>query len=136
MSRLQYHVASFCWVVGLLLLSALAWASEAAVAADPWEWLRDHWTQSVTGVAAFFVVWYVRRLDEKFAVLFAWKTEVDGVIGVHAQVWGHGEGCGPIWVHHRDPGQSVLHFREGDHPGSCTRCRALQGRVIPADPAP
>lgn len=122
--------AAFGLVAGSLVVTALAWASDAAQAPDPVGWLARHWTQTVTGVAAFLVVWYVRRLDEKFAVLFAWKTEVDGVLGVHAQVWGHGEGCGPIWVHHRADGQSALHFRASDHPGLCERCHGLQGRVV------
>jgi len=110
----------------------LAWAGEAARQPEPLLWVGQHWTGLVTALAAFFLVHYVRRIDGKFQVLFDWKTGVDLRLGVHDEVWNHGDGCGPLWVHHRSDGASALHFRSSDHPGLCERCRELQGHVLPA----
>jgi len=105
-------------------------AGKAVTVSKPTGWVMDHWIHILSAAAAFFVVHYVRRMDQKFDVLFEWKHQADERFGVHDQVWGHGGGCGPLWVHHRGDGRTAIHYRDGDHPGLCTKCKELHGQVI------
>jgi len=116
-------------VILSMSVAALA-ATDAAKAPDPLAWATSHWTQLTAAVAAFFALHYVRRIDKKFDVIFEWKKGIDRRMGVHDQVWEHGDGCGPFWVHHRSDGASAIHFRSTDHDDLCDRCQALQGRVV------
>lgn len=125
-------LAAVAAAVGLTV-GALAADTPPPAGVDPVAWVAGHWTQLLAAAAAGLAWRTLARVDRKFDVLFRWKDDVDRVVGVHSQVWGHGDGCGPLWVHHREDGAAAIHFRAADHPGLCERCRKLSGRVLPEE---